>query len=167
VRTSDNWASFDHVGGSAKYDVPVISSTCPDNYPIEFFAEYWLPKYPFHIIKQGTIKIQVKGTKDMTPPDIGWVQITGDNVLQVKILDGSKISQVSATIAEKKEKEPRKPLQVRLTDDAQSGDRSANDHVFSLKVPSQVFGIFRVTIEAVDAAGNKSVFEPKETFILH
>ena len=62
---SDDWAPFDHVGASAKYSVPLISSDCPENHPIDFFAEYWLPEYPLHIIKQGIIKIEVKG-KDNT-----------------------------------------------------------------------------------------------------
>jgi poly(3-hydroxybutyrate) depolymerase len=166
IRKSDNWSSFDHVGGSAKYDVPLISSTCPENYPLEFFAEYWLPEYPFHIIKQGIVKIQVKG-KDTTPPAIGWVQVTGDNVLHVKIYEGGQGAQLKATLTEEKEKDARKPIEVKLNDDGQSGDRTQKDHVFSVKVPQQVFGIFRVTIEAVDAAGNKSVFEPRENFVLH
>ena len=82
---SDYWGSFDYVGGSAKYNVPLISSDCPENHPIEFFAEYWLPEYPFHIIKQGVIKIKVKG-KDNTPPKIRWVKIPGDNIIQAKDL---------------------------------------------------------------------------------
>ncbi len=31
IRESDNWSTYDHVGGSAKYSVPVISSDCPEN----------------------------------------------------------------------------------------------------------------------------------------
>ena len=60
-RKSDDWTHFDHVGASAKYTVPLIASNCPENHTIDFFAEYWLPEYPFHIIKQGIIKIEVKG----------------------------------------------------------------------------------------------------------
>ena len=31
-RMSDDWTSFDHVGASAKYSVPLISSDCPDDH---------------------------------------------------------------------------------------------------------------------------------------
>lgn len=31
MRVSDNWGSYDHVGGSAKYSIPVLSSNCPVN----------------------------------------------------------------------------------------------------------------------------------------
>ena len=86
---------FDHVGASAKYYVPLIASDCPENHTIDFFAEYWLPDYPLHIIKQGVIKIKVKG-KDTTSPQISWVDIPGDNIIQVKVYDGSKIQSVKA-----------------------------------------------------------------------
>jgi len=71
IRKSDNWGSYDHVGGSAKYDIPLLASNCPENHSLSFFAEYWLPAYPLHIIKQGVISIEVKG-KDTTPPVIQW-----------------------------------------------------------------------------------------------
>ena len=164
VRKSDNWTSFDYVGGSAKYNEPLISSDCPENHPLEFFAEYWMPEHPFHIIKQGLVRIEVKG-KDTTPPAIIRIQVTGDNVLQVKIHDGSKVSQVKATLIA--EKDPKKILESVLTDDGQHGDRAANDLIFSQKIPDQVFGIFRVVIEASDASGNKTVEESKEKFVLH
>ena len=164
IRESDNWTNFDHVGGSAKYDVPLISSDCPQNYPLDFFVEYWLPEYPFHIIKQGVVKFQVKG-KDSTPPVIGSIQVTGDNVLQAKIYDGSKVGAVKATLID--EKDPKKSIEIKLTDDGQAGDRSENDRVFSQKIPFQIFGIFRVVIEAGDAFGNKTVLESKDLFVLH
>src|SRR5436190_6951295 len=95
IRQSDDWTNFDHVGASAKYSVPLIASSCPPNHNIEFFAEYWLPDYPYHIIKQGLIKINMKGT-DATPPQISWVHVTGDDIIQVKVYDGSKIRSVKA-----------------------------------------------------------------------
>ena len=164
IRESDNWASFDHVGGSAKYDVPVISSDCPQQHPVEFFVEYWLPEYPLHIIKQGVVKLAVSG-KDTTPPVIGRVQVTGDNVLQVKLYDGSKVRKVKATLTD--EKDPKKTVESVLNDDGHAGDRAANDLVFSSGIPSQVFGIFRLVVEAEDAFGNKAVEEVEEGFVLH
>ena len=114
TRMSDNWGSFDHVGGSAKYSIPLISSDCPENHPIEFFAEYWLPEYPYHIIKQGLIKINVKG-KDSTAPKIKWVKMPGDNILQARIYDGSKIQYVKAKLISKND--PQISFEVELKDD--------------------------------------------------
>ena len=36
TRMSDDWTPFDHVGASAKYSVPLISSDCPENHALIF-----------------------------------------------------------------------------------------------------------------------------------
>ena len=164
VRKSDNWASMDHVGGSAKYDIPLIASSTPENHPIEFVAEYWLPEYPLHIIRQGIVKFRVKG-KDTTSPEIASIQVTGDNVLQVKILDGSKTVRVKATLLSKGD--DKKKVETFLADDGGNGDRAENDLVFSHKIDRQVFGIFHLTIEAEDSYGNKTIEDWPEDFVLH
>ncbi|MGZ8559060.1 MAG: hypothetical protein ACXWWC_12030, partial [Chitinophagaceae bacterium] len=164
VRKSDYWGSFDYVGASAKYDIPLLSSNCPENHQIEFFAEYWLPEYPLHIIKQGVIKIKVKG-KDSTPPKISWVQIPGDNIIQAKIYDGSKIQYVKAKLISKDD--VKRSFEVELKDDGLAGDRAESDNVFSKKIPEQKFGFYRVVIESVDSFGNKLIEEVSEEFLLH
>ena len=161
---SDNWTSFDHVGASAKYSVPLISSNCPENQIIKLFAEYWLPEYPYHIIKQGTIKIEVKG-KDKTAPILGWVHITGDNIIQAKFYDGSKIQYVKAKIISKDD--PKKFLEVELKDDGATGDGIEGDNLFSKKIPDQKFGFYKVIIEAMDSFGNKLIEEYNKEFPLH
>ena len=164
IRISDNWGSYDHVGGSAKYSIPVLSSDCPENHIIEFFAEYWLPDYPDHIIKRGTIKIKVTG-KDTTPPKVRWVQISGDNTIQVRIYDGGKIQYVKAILRSKDN--PEKFLKVELKDDGKEGDRTDGDNVFSKKIPDQKFGLYNVEIEAADSFGNKMVEKKPDVFVLH
>ena len=164
TRVSDNWGSFDYVGASAKYSVPLISSDCPGNYKMDFFAEYWLPEYPLHIIKQGKIEIEVKGT-DRTPPIISWVRIPGDNVIQAKVYDGSKIQSVKAKLMLKDD--PKISFEVELNDEGIAGDRAESDNVFSKKIPAQKFGFYKVVIEAIDSFGNKSIEEVSEEFILH
>lgn len=164
VRKSDSWSSFDHVGGSAKYDVPLIASDCPQNHPIEFLVEYWQPEYPLHIIKQGRVKLKVKG-KDTTSPMIGRVLVTGDNVLQVQIYDGAKVRDVKAKLIPVNEK--LKSVEATLNDEGQAGDRIANDGMFSQKIPDQVFGIFNIILEAEDAYGNKTVHQDDGMFVLH
>ncbi|HEY6979127.1 MAG TPA: alpha/beta hydrolase-fold protein [Chitinophagaceae bacterium] len=164
MRMSDNWTPFDHVGASAKYSVPLVSSDCPENHIVEIFAEYWLPEYPLHIIKQGLIKIEVKG-KDKTPPTISWVQIHGDNIIQAKVYDGSKIQSVKAKLILKDDSS--KSFEVELKDDGIAEDRAGNDNVFSKKIPEQKFGIYRVVLETTDSFNNKILEEASETFVLH
>jgi hypothetical protein len=164
VRKSDNWTPFDYVGASAKYDVPLISSDCPENHEIDFFVEYWLPEYPLHIIKQGVITIKVNG-KDKTPPKVAGVYIPGDNIIQVKLYDGSKIKNVKAKLI--LSDDPKKFLEVELKDDGMAGDRVDSDNVFSKKIPEQKFGIYRVIIEAMDSFDNKIIEEASTTFVLY
>jgi poly(3-hydroxybutyrate) depolymerase len=164
IRMSDDWSPFDHVGASAKYSVPLLSSDCPENHSIDFFAEYWLPEYPLHIIKQGIIKIEVQG-KDNTPPKISWVHIPGDNIIQAKVYDGSKIQYVKAKLIAKDD--PAKSFEVELKDDGIAEDRVEADNVFSKKIPEQKFGIYRVVLEAMDSFGNKITEEAPDTFVLH
>ena len=164
TRVSDSWTEFDHVGASAKYSIPLISSDCPEDHSIDFFAEYWVPQYPYHIIKQGLIKIKVTG-KDKTAPKIRWAKIAGDNVLQVRISDGSKIRVVKAKLISKND--PRQSFEVELKDEGLDGDKAENDNVFSKKIPQQKFGFYRVVIEATDSFNNKAIEEAPEEFILH
>ena len=51
----------------------LISSDCPENQVIDFIAEYWLPDYPNHIIRQGKVAVKVTGS-DQTPPEMKWAQ---------------------------------------------------------------------------------------------
>ena len=164
IRISDNWGSYDHVGGSAKYSVPVIASDCPENHVIDFIAEYWLPDYPNHIIKQGRISIKVTG-KDITPPELQWIRIPGDNVIQAKIYDGSVIRMVDAKLILKDK--PDKYLEVELKDDGINGDKAANDNVFSYKIPEQKFGLYNIEISATDSFGNLMTKKSPEIFVLH
>ncbi len=164
IRISDNWGSYDHVGGSAKYSVPVLSSDCPGNHMVEFFAEYWLPDYPYHIIKRGKVKIKVTG-QDSTPPKTGWVQISGDNVIQARIYDGSKIQSVIAKLISKDN--PEEFFKVELKDNGKEGDRAEADNVFSKKIPDRKFGLYNIEIEATDSFGNKMVEKKSDVFVLH
>jgi hypothetical protein len=164
IRKSDYWGNYDHVGGSAKYDIPLLSSNCPENHSISFFAEYWLPNYPLHIIKQGVISMTVTG-KDTTPPAIGWVHVSGDNCIQAKVYDGSKIQSVKAGLIAKDD--PTKSFDVELKDDGKSGDRVEADNVFSKTIPEQRFGIYSVVLEAIDSFGNKTIEEVPDSFVLH
>lgn len=151
IRKSDSWESYDHVGASAKYSVLVIDSNTPQNHEIKAFAEYWLPDYPDHVIKQGQIQISVAGS-DQTPPGLEWVKASGDNVIQAKLYDGAKIKTVKA-ILELKDN-PEKTLVIDLNNEGEAGDRVKGDLVFSKKIAEKGFGLYNITIQAIDIHGN-------------
>jgi hypothetical protein len=123
-----------------------------------------LPDNPLHITKQGIIRISVKG-KDITPPQIRWVQLSGNNTVQVKIEDGSTIQSVAAKIISKGD--PSMSFEVGLQDDGKAGDRIAADNVFSKTIADQKFGIYRIIIHATDSFGNTLNQEAEGNFILH
>jgi len=164
IRVSDFWGSYDHVGGSAKYSIPLISSNCPENYLIDFVAEYWLPDYPNHIIKQKKVSVKVIG-KDNTPPEMQWVRIPGDNVIQTRIYDGSVIQNVTAKLILKDDSG--KYLDFVLLDNGTNGDKTKDDNVFSYTIPEQRFGLYQVEITATDSFGNVMVRRNPAVFVLH
>ena len=164
TRVSDSWTSFDHVGASAKYSIPLIASDCPENHTVYFFAEYWLPNYPYHIKKQGLIKIEVRG-QDKTAPKINWVRMEGDNVIHARIYDGSKVQHVKATLISSND--PAISFEVELKDEGNGGDKTEGDNVFSKKIPERKFGFYRVVVEALDSFGNKIITEAPGEFVLH
>jgi poly(3-hydroxybutyrate) depolymerase len=164
IRNSDNWGRYDNVGGSNKYSVPLISSDCPPGHRIEFFASYWLPDYPDHIIRQGTITLEVTGA-DTTPPIIRWITVSGDNTVNVKVSDGAGISMVKATFI--MTDDPERTFEVELNDDGQRGDSVAGDLVFSKMIPEAGFGLFNIEIEARDIFGNEVIYKDREVHVLY
>jgi S-formylglutathione hydrolase FrmB len=164
TRLSDYWGSYDNVGGSAKYSVPLISSSCPQDHIIEAFAEYWYPDKPFHIVKQGGIRIEVKGS-DKASPVIGDVQLPVDNIVQARVDDGAAIKQVRARFILKEDST--QTFIIDLVDDGSDGDIIEADHVFSKQISGRKFGIYTVIIEAVDNFGNQSSKEIAGDIIVH
>lgn len=151
-RESDNWTKHDHVGASAKYSVPLIDAGCPENHEIRFFAEYWLPDYPDHIIRRGTLTMKVQGS-DTTAPVLRWTRMHGDNSFHARFLEGGNISAVTARFipADKK----LQPFEIKMNDLGVDGDVAANDLVFGVNIVQRGFGLYSVEIEAVDHAGNR------------
>jgi S-formylglutathione hydrolase FrmB len=164
IRNSDNWGSYDHVGGSAKYSVPLISSDCPENEAVDFIAEYWLPDSPNHIIKQGIVNLRISGV-DYTPPRIQWLRVTGDNVIQAMLYDGSPIKKVIAKLS--LSTKPDKFLEIELKDDGTNGDVAKSDNVFSFMIPEQKFGLYNVEVTATDSTGNKMLTQVPGIYVLH
>ncbi len=165
-RISDDWFSYDYVGASCKFSKPLIASDCPENHIIELSTEHWLPDKLFHVVKQGKVKINVKG-KDSTPPKLRWVQIPGNNIVQAKLYDGSKILSVKAKLILWVKDKPTEYLEFKLNDNGLNGDLVKADNVFSAKIPEQKLGFYRVVIEAEDSFGNTLIEEARDKYLLH
>ena len=163
-RDEDRWTAYDKVGASFKYNVPLISSECPQNHKVELLCEYWLPEYPLHHIRKGKAIIEIKG-EDTTPPIFRWVHVKGDNTVMVNIWDGAGIKEVRARFVSKRS--PERFIDVVLNDEGTEGDQVAGDNVFSYRIPQSRFNKYSLVIEATDSFGNKEKFESLETFILH
>ena len=175
IRISDSWQSYDGIGGSAKYTVPLISSGCPENQQIVFFAEYWFPENKDHLIKQGTIKIKISG-KDSTSPEVNWLYISGNNTILAKVFDGSAIVSVKARLIPVNNvkgldyvdlKNPEQIIECKLNDEGKEGDLTGADRVFSKKISPPATYFYRVEIEAADTFGNKTVEKESGVFIVH
>jgi len=174
-RISDSWQDYDGIGGSTKYSIPLISSKCPKNQVIDFFAEYWIPENKNHIIKRGPVKIKVTGD-DRTPPKVDFMHINGNNILQVKLYDGSEIQTVKATLIPVHDvkglddvnlMDPKTHIELELNDIGHEGDITPGDHVFSKRIFTPSCYFYRVQIEAMDSFGNKSVETGSEVFIIY
>lgn len=164
ARISDSWTSFDHVGASFKISKPLISADCPPGTKLEFHTEYWLPDYPDHHIFTGTISMEVSG-EDRSPPQLDWFRLAGDNIFQARFYDGGKIK--SATLRLRPEKKSDSVLVFDLTDDGLSGDRVADDQVFSKKVQVSTFGLYNGQLSVEDHAGNESLMDLPNHLVFH
>ena len=93
------------------------------------------------------------------------MDIPGDNIISVKVYDGSKIKSVKATFI--LEEDPGRSFAIELKDDGVAEDRVKDDRLFSKKIPEQKFGFYRVVVEAIDSFGNKTIEEAPGEFLLH
>lgn len=59
TRISDNWATYDHVGASAKYTLAKISKSCPTNHVIKLHASVLFPNKPNHQLREFTIELSI------------------------------------------------------------------------------------------------------------
>lgn len=83
------------MGGSFKYSIPTLSSSIPKEEMLDLDVMYWLPEYPDHLEKSGRIQLRVNGN-DKTAPEVERVNLNGDNILRVRMVDGGKITKMMA-----------------------------------------------------------------------
>ncbi len=151
IRYSDYWGNYDHVGGSAKYSMPTIASNCPSGREIVFFAEYWLPNAPEHILRRGLVKLRVEG-KDEVAPKLRWAEISPWNLLEVQMIEGGAVRWAKAELIRSQNSSYR--VAIELNDAGRNGDKAASDSIFSGTLPDPE-GQYQLKIEAVDESGNR------------
>jgi hypothetical protein len=144
--------------------VPLISGDCPHDHSVDFFAEYWTPQYPYHIKKQGLIKIKNTGNRQNTPV-MKWLKISGDNVLQARIIDGSKIQHVKAKLIFRDDPASFIRGRIKWMTDHRAIKRQGI--MYSPKKLRKKLGFYRVVIESTDSFGNQLLEEAPGEFLLH
>jgi len=151
LRYSDYWGEYDHVGGSAKYSMPTISSQCPAGHELLFFAEYLVPHAPEHIARRGALRIRLKGA-DTTAPKARLAELAPGRILEVQIIEGGAVADATAVFV--RTGDPTFEVEVKLNDGGTNGDRVVGDTLFSAVVPDLPAGQYRLTMTMTDKAGN-------------
>jgi poly(3-hydroxybutyrate) depolymerase len=60
ARESDNWGSYDHVGASVKYSLPVVRSNCAVGHVVRMLARVQTPNAPNHALRYAAIEVTVR-----------------------------------------------------------------------------------------------------------
>lgn len=176
-RKTDNWFSYDFGGASAKYSVPVISSFCPDGHIIRAAVKYLRPTIkPNHISVESLVEFTVRGL-DKTPPAIAWYDVSANNTLLIKFLEGSRVKKVKVFCIpyfqdtdnsfSGENKQQVKEFQIELNDSGVDGDILANDGVFSFKIAQTIFCAYKIRVESYDLNKNKSSLLLEKTIYLY
>jgi len=176
IRVSDRWQNYDHIGGSAKYTQPVISSEIAAGEEVWFYLEYWLPGKISgqHIIKKAKAKIKVTGT-DKTPPQIQWLHVLTNDRVEARVYDGGGVQNVTIAFAPNKDastikhvnwKAVPESFEVKLLDTGTDGDAVKGDGIFSRRIRNRSSYFYDLKINVVDDLGNSENTDWPETVFL-
>jgi len=165
IRIADPWQEYDHIGGTAKYTMPVLDANIPEGEDILFYVEYWTPGAISgqHIIHKGKVNVQVKG-EDKTLPQVEWVQVLNDDRIEARVYDGASVGEVHLTLSPNEEKSTLKHVNwedippsfsIELTDDGQGGDALKGDGVYSARITGRPSYFYDLSFELNDSSGNK------------
>ena len=156
-RLSDDWGDYDNVGGSVKYSLPIISSSCPPGHRITFFVRYQIPNKPEHLLKQGVVTVAITGS-DRTPPQPAGARVSG-HVVEIDLREGSGVRSATAVFRTQSI-----TLRVPLNDEGRDGDLTAGDAIFSGMIVNPPAGTYTLTVSAQDALGNSGTVPVRGTF---
>jgi S-formylglutathione hydrolase FrmB len=59
LRAFDDWSTYDNVGASAKYSMPLIKPDCPAGHVVHLLARVLLPHKPNHVVHYAAIEFPV------------------------------------------------------------------------------------------------------------
>jgi hypothetical protein len=59
TRISDVWGTYDHVGASVKYSLPLIRADCQPGHIVQFMTRVQLPDKPMHKVKYAVVQFAV------------------------------------------------------------------------------------------------------------
>jgi len=65
-RASDVWSSYDYVGASAKYSLPVIKPGCQPGHVVRMLARVQLPHAPDHHVQYATVEFALSDSRSAT-----------------------------------------------------------------------------------------------------
>lgn len=176
IRIADPWQNYDHIGGSVKYTMPVLDSETPEGEEIPFYVEYWTPGSISgqHIIHKGKVNVEVSG-KDQTIPQVEWVQVLNDDLIEARVYDGASVTGVMLTFSPNEEKSTLKHVNwdetppafsIELKDDGQGGDAVKDDGVYSARISGKPTYFYDLSFEVRDSLGNKGKHQAGEPVFL-
>ncbi len=169
IRIRDPWQEYDHIGGSFKYTMPVISSEEAPKKPIWFHIEYWIPGdiSGQHIIKKGKVKVEVSGD-DQTAPRVQWLQVTTEDRIEARVYDPAGVEKVNLTFIPNEEKstlryvnweEVPDRFEVQLVDNGTEGDALAGDGIYSARIKQRQSYFYDLKLEMADLLGNSNTLD--------
>jgi hypothetical protein len=149
-RVSDPWGSYDNVGATAKYTVLLIASSCSGPREIPLFVRYQLPNKPEHVLKEHVVTLSIAG-RDTTPPHVESAAVRDWNRLEVRIMDGARVTSATATVTLSDI-----VLRFPLNDEGRGGDLAAGDGIFTGLAPNPPAGRYTLRVDAKDEFGNSA-----------
>ncbi|WP_339926271.1 alpha/beta hydrolase-fold protein [uncultured Cyclobacterium sp.] len=172
IRIADPWQEYDHIGGTVKYTMPVLSGEIPEGEKIPFYVEYWTPGdiSGQHIIHKGKINITVKG-EDKTAPVVQWVQVLNDELIEARIYDGTSVNKVMLTLSPNEEKSTLKHVNwdlvpstfsIELKDDGLGQDAVKGDGIYSARISGKPTYFYDLSFEISDSLGNQGKYVREE-----
>jgi S-formylglutathione hydrolase FrmB len=159
-RLSDSWTSYDNVGASVKYSLPIISSSCPVGHQIPFFVRYQLPNAPEDILRQGVVTVTVSGSDKTVPQPVRAEVANG--VVRIDLREGSAISSATAVFSQKRGPK----VSIPLRDDGVYPDLAAGDGIFAGTTTGATSGSYSLSVTSTDTMGNSGSVAVSGTFQL-
>ena len=172
IRIADPWQEYDHIGGTVKYTMPVLSGEIPEGEKIPFYVEYWTPGdiSGQHIIHKGKINITVEG-EDKTAPVVQWVQVLNGELIEARIYDGTSVNKVMLTLSPNEEKSTLKHVNwdlvpstfsIELKDDGLGQDAVKGDGVYSARISGKPTYFYDLSFEINDSLGHQGKYVREE-----